>query len=668
MRERIYVSGPSITQREISYVTDAVTNAWYSNANMYHERFEKAFADYVGVKYAIALPSCTSGIHLAYMALGIGEGDEVIVPETTWIATAAPLKYVGAHPRFVDIDPDSWCMSVESVKKAISPKTKAIMTVDLYGNMPDMDALQKVADEYGIPLIEDSAEAIGAEYHGRKAGSLGCIGLFSFHGSKTMTTGEGGMFLTDDKKLYERALFLRDHGRYPGDFSFRQQEVAYKYKMSSMQAALGLAQIERIDELVNKKRQIFSWYQEQLKDEPVQLNSEAEGIKNTYWMVSIIMDEKLGKTGLELSKYLKQSNIDTRPFFYPLSSIPAYEGTEYAKGMEKLNPVSYKIAPLGINLPCGLDMTQEKVKFVCDEVKVFITGGTGFIGKEIIETLNDKQNNASSGGGGDRYKFYALTRQLLDDLSNICYIQGDISDVELLERTFKEIKPEYLLHLAWDVKDLNYAHSPQNEDWVIWSKNLLKLFLKYGGKHVIVSGTCFEYDLFTNKPHKESEEENPSTPYGKAKLKVCRIFKELCTKYNARLVWGRIFYPYGRGESERKLVSAAKNAFNKNQNFLCKSPESINDYINVRDVAKIFKCFLINENANGIYNVGTGEGYKIRDIILNIAEILGKKHLLKFGDSSAQYVVADTRKLRSVYTEDFLPLKEGLQYVKEGMY
>ena len=421
MQERIFVSGPSITEKEINYVTDAVTNAWYSNSNMYHERFEKAFADYIGVKYAIALPSCTSGIHLAYMALGIGEGDEVIVPETTWIATAAPLKYVGAYPRFVDIDPDSWCMSADSVRKAISKKTKAIMTVDLYGNIPDIDALQKIADEYNIPLIEDSAEAIGAEYHGRKAGSLGCIGLFSFHGSKTMTTGEGGMFVTNDKKLYERALFLRDHGRYPGDFSFRQQEVAYKYKMSSMQAALGLAQTERLDELVTMKRKIFSWYEKYLQGVPAKLNSEAPGIKNTYWMVSIVMDKKLGKTGLELTKFLKQRNIDTRPFFYPLSSLPAYENFDFAKGMDKLNPVSYDIAPRAINLPCGLDMTEDKVKTVCDAVKIFITGGTGFIGNEIVETLH---------GGG--YELYILTRQNLSDFGNVKYIRGNAHNLEFI--------------------------------------------------------------------------------------------------------------------------------------------------------------------------------------------------------------------------------------------
>lgn len=373
--ERIFVSGPSINEKEISYVSDAAKNAWYGNANMYHEKFEKAFAQYIGTKYAIALPSCTSALHLAYMALNIGTGDEVIIPETTWIATAAPLSYVGAEPRFVDICPDSWCMSADSLEKAITPQTKAIVTVDLYGNVPDYDAIHRVAKKHGIPIVEDAAEAIGAEYHGKKTGSLGEIGVFSFHGSKTMTTGEGGMFVTDNKDYYERALFLRDHGRMPGDFSFRSVEVAYKYKMSSMQAALGLAQLERIEELIEYKRQIFYWYQENLSGMPLQINSEADNTKNIYWMVSAILDKSLKKTGKELGEFLKKSNIDTRPFFSPLSSIPAYSDKPYAKDMNIKNPVSYDIWPLAINLPSGFNMTKEKIAFVCDKVREFVEGG-----------------------------------------------------------------------------------------------------------------------------------------------------------------------------------------------------------------------------------------------------------------------------------------------------
>ncbi|HEV7394537.1 MAG TPA: DegT/DnrJ/EryC1/StrS family aminotransferase, partial [Burkholderiales bacterium] len=238
--ERILVSGPSISQKEIDYVTDAVTNAWYGSANMYHVRFERAFAEYLGLQHAMALPSCTAALHLALAALGVGPGDEVIVPDATWIASCAPISYVGATPVFADIDEQTWCISASSFEECITPRTKAVIPVDLYGNQPDWDAIREVARRHGIVVIEDAAEAIGSEYKGRKAGSFGRAGVFSFHGSKTLTTGEGGMLVTDDTTLFERAQFLRDHGRIPGDKMFFNHEVAYKYKMSSMQAALGL--------------------------------------------------------------------------------------------------------------------------------------------------------------------------------------------------------------------------------------------------------------------------------------------------------------------------------------------------------------------------------------------------------------------------------------------
>ncbi|MBE9572603.1 MAG: DegT/DnrJ/EryC1/StrS family aminotransferase, partial [Proteobacteria bacterium] len=234
---KIPVSGPWITQKEIDYVADAAANAWYENANMYHERFEKAFAEYLGVKYAVTLPSCTSALHLSLLALGMGPSDEVIVPDVTWIASAAPIIYVGATPVFADMDEKTWCMSVESFEECITPKTKAIIPVDLYGGVPDWDRILEIASRHNIAVIEDAAEAIGSEYKGKKAGVFGDTGTFSFHGSKTMTTGEGGMLVTDNRDIFERVLFLRDHGRKPGDVMFFNAEVGYKYKMSSMQAA-----------------------------------------------------------------------------------------------------------------------------------------------------------------------------------------------------------------------------------------------------------------------------------------------------------------------------------------------------------------------------------------------------------------------------------------------
>lgn len=368
--QNISISGPWITDKEVEYVADAARNAWYENANMYHERFEKAFAEYLGVKYAVALPSCTSALHLSLLVLGVGPGDEVIVSDVTWIASAAPIIYVGAIPVFADMDEKTWCISAESFEKCITPKTKAVIPVDLYGGMPDWDRILEIARKHNIAVIEDAAEALGSEYKGRKAGAFGDTGTFSFHGSKTMTTGEGGMLVTNNNELFNRVLFLRDHGRKPGDVLFFNAEVGYKYKMSSMQAALGLAQIERVDELVDKKRQIFSWYEKALTGiDGITLNFEPDGTKNSYWMVSIILDQKFGIKKEELFYKMQEQDISCRPFFFPLSAIPAfYESVEAEKARER-NRVSYGISPFGVNLPCGMNMDEEMVRYVCDVFK-----------------------------------------------------------------------------------------------------------------------------------------------------------------------------------------------------------------------------------------------------------------------------------------------------------
>jgi len=367
---RIPVSGPSITQKEIDAVTDAVRNAWYANANIYHDRFEKAFAHYVNVKHAVALPSCTSALHLALLALEVGAGDEVIVPDLTWIASAAPVTYVGAQTIFADVDPTTWCLSAESFRKNITERTRAVIPVDLYGNIGDMDAIREIAAAHGIAVIEDAAEAMGALYRGRKAGSLGDVGVFSFHGSKTMTTGEGGMLVTDSDDVYENVLHLRDHGRAPGSKMFWNTQVAHKYKMSAMQAALGLAQLERMDELLSLKREIFSWYQEELQDlVGITLNSEAADVRNAYWMVTVILDPQLG-IGKELVlETMASRGVDCRPFFYPLSMLPAYQQSAPAHRARAENHTSYAISPWGVNLPSSLSITREEVTLVCNVLR-----------------------------------------------------------------------------------------------------------------------------------------------------------------------------------------------------------------------------------------------------------------------------------------------------------
>lgn len=368
--ERILVAGPSVTQKEIDYVTDAVTNAWYGNHNIYHQKFERAFADYLDVRFAMALPSCTSAIHLSLLAFGIGPGDEVIVPDVTWIASAAPISYMGATPVFADIDSVTWCLSAESFEECITPRTKAVIPVNLYGSMPDIDSIRAIAEEHDIVIIEDAAESIGSEYRGEKAGSLGDTGVFSFHGSKTLTTGEGGMLVTDREDVFKRAQVLRDHGRQPGDKLFSNTEVAYKYKMSSMQAALGLAQLERVEELVARKREIFAWYQQELEDiEGITLNAEPEGTLNSYWMVTVMLDSRYNIDKDQLMALMSERNIDCRPFFRPLSSLVAYRDLEQSRIARQRNTTSYRISPYGLNLPSGLNMTKDKVTYICNALK-----------------------------------------------------------------------------------------------------------------------------------------------------------------------------------------------------------------------------------------------------------------------------------------------------------
>lgn len=368
--KRIPVAGPSITAREIDYVTQAVTSAWYGDAGMFHGRFETAFASHCGRRHAVALPSCTSALHLALMALDIGPGDEVIVPDATWIASVAPVRYVGATPVFADIDRDSWCLSPEAFEAAITPRTKAAIVVDLYGSMPDWDRLNAIATANGVTLIEDAAEAIGSRWRDRPAGAFGVMSAFSFHGSKTLTTGEGGMLVLDDEKLLERVQRLRDHGRSPGDTMFFNDEVGWKYKMSSMQAALGLAQLERVDELVDGKRRIFSWYREALSDwNGGRLNPDVAGLYNSYWMSTVVLDSEIGMTKEKLIPLMRQEGIDVRPFFYPLSRLPAFRDTPEAAIARERNTVAATVTPYGINLPSALSLTRDDIERVASALK-----------------------------------------------------------------------------------------------------------------------------------------------------------------------------------------------------------------------------------------------------------------------------------------------------------
>jgi perosamine synthetase len=373
MSAKIPIAGPWITEKEIRYVSEAASNGWYANSAKYQSDFEQAFAAATGRRYAVALPSCTAGLHLALLALGIGPGDEVVVPDVTWIATSAPVTYVGATPVFADFDADSWCITADTIKAVLTPRTKAVIVVDLYGNMPDLDPILELCRERNVAVIEDAAEAVGATYKRRPAGSFGTFSAFSFHGSKTLTTGEGGILLLDDEAAYWHCLKLRDHGRDPGDMMFWNRTIGYKYRMSSMQAALGTAQLERLAELIARKRAIFDWYRRELGNSPgLTLNNEAPEVFNVYWMVTVLLDPALGWTKEKLVPTLRAHNIDCRPFFYPLSMQPAYKSFPSAAAARKRNSVSYMVSPYGVNLPSALSLTEEQVALVASKLKMLL--------------------------------------------------------------------------------------------------------------------------------------------------------------------------------------------------------------------------------------------------------------------------------------------------------
>ena len=361
MDKMILTAGPSITQREIDYVTDAITNGHDEHWGDYIKRFEKAFAQYLGVKHAMTTSSCTGAMHLALRALDIKEGDEVIVPDMSWVATASVVKYVGAEPVFADVLNDSWYISVASITERITPKTKAIIPVHLYGQPCSMVDIVKIAKDYNLKILEDSAPALGAEYGGRKVGTFGDFGAFSFQGAKLLSTGEGGMLVTNNDELYEKALHFANHGRVDGGFEIN--DVGYKYKMSNLQAAWGLAQIERVGELIAKRRQIYEWYYDELSNiDELQLNKLSTYVESPiYWMTSIILNDDFNVTRDGMMSMLKKKNIDTRPFFPQMSSFPMFKSYD--------NSMAKYLGANGINLPSGHKRTHEDIVYICNCIK-----------------------------------------------------------------------------------------------------------------------------------------------------------------------------------------------------------------------------------------------------------------------------------------------------------
>jgi len=360
----IPIAEPLLGKAELDNVMEAMKSGWISSKGKFILEFEEAFANYCGVRYGIATSNGTTALHLAMVALGIGEGDEVIVPTMTFIATANAVTYTGAKPVFVDCNPEYWCMDPNKIEEKINPRTKAIIPVHLYGHPCDMNLINSIAQTHKLWVVEDAAEAHGAEYNGKRVGAFSDIACFSFYGNKIITTGEGGMCLTNNENLASRMRIFRDHGKNPNK-TYWHDVVGFNYRMTNLQAAVGVAQLEKINILIGKKRQMAKWYSEALKNlqeaRHLTLPLEMPWAKNVYWMYSILLSSESSITRDEFTAKLGERGIETRPLFYPLHTMPPYRNNGSF-------PVSEDISQRGLNLPSGCNLRKSQISEICSQI------------------------------------------------------------------------------------------------------------------------------------------------------------------------------------------------------------------------------------------------------------------------------------------------------------
>ncbi len=367
MSERfIPVAAPVLAGNERAYVLDCIESSWISSCGKYVERFEQAFADFCGVRYAVSCNSGTAALHVALLALGIGPGDEVIVPTLTFVATANAVTYCGARPRFVDIEPDTWTLDPAQLEGTITARTKAILPVHLYGHVADMDAITEIARKHNLFVVEDAAEAHGAQLGERRVGALGQLAAFSFYGNKIISCGEGGMVVTDSEELASRAVQLHGQGM-DSNRRYWFPIVGYNYRMPNLTAAVGLAQLERIDWHIERRREIAGWYREILSDVPGigwQVGNEER--KHVDWLFTITVSAPVRVSRDELMAGLSARGVETRPVFYPMHTLPPYQEMAEEDGAF---PVADRVASSGLSLPTWAGLQREDVVYVCDALR-----------------------------------------------------------------------------------------------------------------------------------------------------------------------------------------------------------------------------------------------------------------------------------------------------------
>ena len=359
---KIPVYQPDLSGNEKRYVLECLDSTWISAKGRFIGEFEDRFSAFVGSKHAIGVCNGTVALHLALVTLGIGPGDEVIVPTLTYIAAVNAIAYTGATPVFVDSLPDTWQMDPADVRRKLTPRTKGIMAVHLYGHACDMDALVALAREHDVFLIEDCAEAFGSRYKGQHVGTFGDIACFSFFGNKTITTGEGGMVVTSDKTLFERARHFKGQGL-AAHREYWHDVIGFNYRMTNICAAIGLAQLERAEEFIAKKRELAKAYREQFAGMPVEFLGESGDVTSSFWMISLLVPGAAVRDPLR--QHLAGLGIETRPLFYPVHTMPMY-AARYQR-----HPVAENLAWRGINLPSWPGLTSEQMQVITGSVRDF---------------------------------------------------------------------------------------------------------------------------------------------------------------------------------------------------------------------------------------------------------------------------------------------------------
>jgi len=362
------VAEPSLTGRELEYVTDCIATNWISSRGKYVDRFESDFAKLCGARFAISTSNGTTALHLGLAALGIGPGDEVIVPDLTFIATANAVTYCGAKPVLVDVDPSTWTISAAAVEAAVTPRTRGVIPVHLYGHPADMSAINTIAGQHGLFVLEDCAESLGARYRGRTVGTIGTAGCFSFYGNKTLTTGEGGMVVTNDEELARRARLLRDHGMAP-ERRYVHPVVGFNYRLTNLQAAIGVAQLERIDEIFASKKRIDASYRRFLAGLPgIELPPQADWAQPVCWLFSMLVKDGSGPSRDKMLGALEERQIGCRPLFHPLHLQPPYRES-------RSFPVSEDLARRGLSLPSAVTLPDRSIEHVCAVITELVGRG-----------------------------------------------------------------------------------------------------------------------------------------------------------------------------------------------------------------------------------------------------------------------------------------------------